>query len=199
MCMRLFSFVSIRSMLLAAVVVMASACTDSKPAFKATDISAVEWGKDFELTAHTGKRMKLSEFHGKLLVLFFGYTHCPDICSPTLAQLARVQERLGAEAGRVQVLFVSVDPAHDTPAQLAGFIPKFHPSFIGLTGSDAEIRAVTADYKIAYQAGQVADSIDHSGGVYVKDARGRLRLYLKQGASAEDMLHDLRLLLKEKP
>ncbi len=198
MCIRLFSLVSIRLMLLAALVVMASACTDSKPAFKATDISAVEWGKDFELTAHTGKRMKLSEFHGKLVVLFFGYTHCPDICSPTLAQLARVQQSLGAEAGRMQVLFVSVDPSHDTPAQLAGFIPKFHPTFIGLTGSDAEIRAVTADYKIAHQSGQGAGIIAHSGGGYVKDARGRLRLYLKQGASTDDMLHDLRLLLKEK-
>lgn len=187
-----------RFVLAATLLVTASACTDSRPAFKATDVSSVDWGKDFELTAHNGKRVRLADFHGKLVVLFFGYTHCPDICAPTLALLARVLNDLGADASRVQVVFVSVDPAHDTPAQLAGFIPKFHPTFVGLTGGDAEIRAVTADYKIAYQANPGAGGIDHSGGVYVKDARGRLRLYMKQGASADDMRHDLRILLKEK-
>ena len=116
----------------------------------------------------------------------------------TMEETTRVLEGLGAEASRVQVVFVSVDPAHDTPEQLAGFIPKFHPAFIGLTGSDAEIRAVTADYKVAYQTSQGTGGIDHSGGVYVKDARGRMRLYMKQGMTAEDLVHDLRLLLKEK-
>lgn len=174
------------------------ACTDGKPSYKATDISGVEWGKDFELTAHTGKRARLSDFHGKLIVLFFGYTHCPDICAPTLLVLARALNALGPEAERVQVVFVSVDPAHDTPAQLAGFIPKFHPSFVGLTGSDAEIRAVAADYKIAYQSGNVTGTVDHSGGLYLRDAQGRTRLYVKPGATAEDLANDLRILLKEK-
>ncbi len=184
--------------LLAVVLAISTACTDGKPSFKATDISNVEWGKDFELTAHTGKRVKLSDYHGRLAVLFFGYTHCPDICAPTLVVLARALNELGPEAERVQVVFVSVDPAHDTPAQLAGFIPKFHPSFVGLTGTDAEIRAVAADYKIVYQPGQNTGTVDHSGGVFVKDARGRMRLYMKQGMSAEDLAHDLLLLLKEK-
>jgi len=194
---RRFPYIVVRSALLAALLIIAVACTDSRPAFKANDISGVDWGGDFELTAHTGKRVKLSDYRGRLTVLFFGYTHCPDICAPTLVLLARVLDGLGADAGRVQVLFVSVDPAHDTPAQLAGFIPKFHPAFVGLTGSDAEIRAVAADYKIGYQANPTAGGIDHSGGVYVKDARGRLRLLVKQGAPVGDLLHDLRILLKE--
>lgn len=191
-------FSILKSVLLAALLIVAVACTDSRPAFKASDISGVDWGGDFELTAHTGKRVKLSDYRGKLTVLFFGYTHCPDICAPTLVLLARVLDGLGADAARVQVLFVSIDPAHDTLAQLAGFIPMFHPAFVGLTGSDAEIRAVAADYKIGYQANPDAGGIDHSGGVYVKDARGRLRLLVKQGAAVDDVLHDLRILLKEK-
>ena len=196
---RVFSLGSLKSVALAtAMLFMASACVEGKPAFKATDISAVAWGKDFELTAHTGKRVKLSDYHGKLTVLFFGYTHCPDICAPTLVMLARALNALGPDAARVQVVFVSVDPAHDTPEQLAGFIPKFHPTFVGLTGSDAEIRAVAADYKIAYQSGNATGTVDHSGGVYVKDARGRMRLYMKQGVTAEDLVNDLRILLKEK-
>lgn len=190
-------FSVIQSALLIALLIVTAACTDSRPAFKATDISGVEWGKDFELTAHTGKRVRLSDYQGKLGVLFFGYTHCPDICAPTLLVLAQALNQLGPDAERVQVLFVSVDPAHDTPAQLAGFIPKFHPRFVGLTGSDAEVRAVAADYKIAYQAGKNMGTVDHSGGVYVKDARGRMRLYAKPGVTADDLAHDLRLLLKE--
>ncbi|OGI42390.1 MAG: hypothetical protein A2150_04700 [Candidatus Muproteobacteria bacterium RBG_16_64_11] len=189
----------VHSVLLAAILAAAVACTDSRPAFKATDISGVDWGGEFELTAHTGQRVKLSDYRGRLTVLFFGYTHCPDICAPTLALLARALDGLGADAGRVQVLFVSVDPGHDTPAQLAGFIPTFHPSFVGLTGGEAEVRAVAADYKIGYQASPGAGGIDHSGGVYVKDARGRLRLLVRQGAPVDDIVHDLRLLLKETP
>lgn len=187
----------LHSIFMAAMLVVTAGCTDSRPVFKANDISGIDWGGDFELTAHTGKRVKLSDYHGKLSVLFFGYTHCPDICAPTLVILAQALNELGPDAPRVQVVFISVDPAHDTPEQLAGFIPKFHPTFIGLTGSDAEIRAVAADYKIAYQAGKNAGSVDHSGGVYVKDARGRMRLLVKQGTTAENLAHDLRLLLKE--
>lgn len=186
-------------LLLAALVAFA-ACVPAKPVFKGTDISGVEWGGDFELTAHTGKRVKASDFQPKVVVLFFGYTHCPDICAPALAKLASLQRQLGADAERVQVLFVTVDPAHDTVKQLAGFVPKFHPSFLGLTGSAQEIAQVAQDYKVAYAAnpkdasGQVL--IDHSGGMMVKDATGKLRLLWRNEASVEDLAHDVRLLLK---
>ncbi len=178
-------------------------CSPSAPDFKSLDISDVEWGGDFELTAHTGERVKFSDFRGKVLILFFGFTRCPDICSPTLTKLALLNERLGEDADRVQVLFVTVDPEHDTPEQLAGFVPKFHPSFIGLTGTAEEIAALAKEYKVAYRLNPRSSStqtlIDHSGGLMVKDAQGKLRLLIKNHASVDDIEHDIRLLLKEKP
>ena len=182
------------------VALFVAACAPAKPAFKGTDISGVEWGGDFELTAHTGQRVKASDAKGKVLLLFFGYTHCPDICAPTLARLASLMQQLGPEAERVQVLFVTVDPRHDTVEQLAGFVPKFHPAFIGLTGTAREIGRVAQDYKVAYAENpQSASSqilVDHSGGMLVKDATGKLRLLFRNGMSVNDMAHDVRLLLK---
>src|SRR3989344_2577269 len=144
--------------LLAAFVV---ACAPAKPAFKGTDISGVEGGGDFTLTAHTGSRVKASDFKGKVLILFFGYTHCPDICAPTLSRLAGLMQKLGADAARGQALFVIVGAKHDTVKQLAGFVPKFHPAFIGLTGTAQEIGRVAQDYKVAYAAHTKARSEEH--------------------------------------
>ena len=177
------------------------ACTPA-PTFKSTDISGVEWGGDFTLTAHTGKPIKSSDFNGKVVIMFFGYTHCPDICAPTLVKLDQVVKRLGDDAKNVQVLFITVDPEHDTVKQLAGFIPPFNPSFIGLTGSDKEIAAVASEYKVAYgknlqsKPGQVL--VDHSTGILVKDRKGKLRLLVKNDVPVEDLEHDVRVLLKEK-
>lgn len=177
------------------------ACSPSPPVFVGTDLSAVDWGGDFSLQAHTGKRVSTADYRGKVLLLFFGYTHCPDICAPTLVKLATVHKTLGADASRVQVLFVTIDPKHDSAAQLAGFVPKFDPSFVGLTGTPEEIAAVAHEYKVAYVPTPTSMShqvlIDHSGGVLVKDGRGKLRLLFKNEMSAADMEHDLRLLLKQ--
>ena len=180
-----------------------AACSPSAPAFKATDISGVEWGSgDFELTAHTGQRVKVSGFQGKVVVMFFGFTNCPDVCPLTMAKLAVLMQRLGDDAKRVQVLFVTVDPKNDTIKQLAGFVPKFHPSFIGLTGTDKEIAAVADEYKVAYgknpqsRPGQIL--VDHSTGILVKDGKGKPRLLVKNSVTVEDLEHDVRVLLKEK-
>lgn len=177
-------------------------CAPPAPVFKSLDISNVDWGKDFELTAHTGQHVSTAMFRGKVLVMFFGYTHCPDICAPTLSKLAQVNKRLGEDANRVQVLFVTVDPEHDTVEQLAGFVPKFDPSFIGLTGTDQEITAVAQEYKIGYQKSPKSTAtqtlIVHSGGLMVKDAAGKLRLLIKNHATIEDIESDLKLLLSEK-
>ncbi len=175
-----------------------AACAPPKPAFKGTDIGGVEWGGDFTLTAHTGKPIRVSDYQGKVVVLFFGYTHCPDICAPTLTRLSTMLRQLGPEAERVQVLFVTVDPKHDTVAQLASFVPKFHPTILGLTGSEQEIGKVAQDYKVAFQHNPGTTVIDHFGGILMKDPKGRLRLLFKNDATAEDMTHDVRLLLKEK-
>lgn len=173
-------------------------CTSPAPTFRGTDVSQVQWGKDITLTAHTGRRVSTGEFRGKVVVLFFGYTHCPDICAPTLAKLAAVRQALGPEADKVQVLFITVDPQHDTPAQLARFVPKFDPSFIGLTGTAAETAAIASEYKIAYAATATQPaSIDHSGGILVKDGSGKLRLLFRNEMPVADMAADLRLLLKK--
>ena len=179
---------------------MLVACTPPKPEFRGTDLSMVQWGKDVTLTAHTGARVSTADFRGKVTVLFFGYTHCPDICTPTLTKLAAVREALGADADQVQVLFITVDPQHDTPKQLAAFVPKFDPSFIGLTGAPAEIGAVAAEYKVAYAHAPARPQqqvlIDHSGGMLVKDRTGRLRLLFKNDMPVADIAADLRQLLR---
>lgn len=180
-----------------------AACSPPAPSFKSMDITSVEWGRDFTLSAHTGKPVKDSDFHGKVVVMFFGYTHCPDICAPTLVKLDQVVKRLGEDANNVQVLFITVDPAHDTVKQLAGFVPSFNPSFIGLTGSDKDIAAVASEYKVAYgknpqsKPGQIL--VDHSTGILVKDRKGKLRLLVKNSVTVEDLEHDVRVLLKAEP
>lgn len=173
--------------------------------FKSTDVSQVTWGNDFELTAHTGERLNTATLRGRVLLLFFGYTHCPDICAPALTKLASLRSKLGEDAALVQVLFVTVDPVRDTPSRLAGFVPRFDPTFIGVTGRAAEIAAVAQDYKVAYQTAPALqhvhgkpEVIDHSGGVFAKDVRGRLRLYMREDVPMDDMLHDVRLLLQER-
>lgn len=195
-------FCHFRSLFFSLAALFVTACTPA-PAFKSMDISGVEWGGDFTLTAHTGKPVKTSEFTGKVVVMFFGYTHCPDICAPTLVKLDQVMKRLGNDAKNVQVLFITVDPEHDTVKQLAGFIPPFNPSFIGLTGSDKEIAAVASEHKVAYgknpqsKPGQIL--VDHSTGMLVKDKKGRIRLLVKNDIAVDDFEYDVRVLLQEKP
>ncbi|MBI5783749.1 MAG: SCO family protein [Gammaproteobacteria bacterium] len=194
---------SCHSCIIAFILALLVVACSPAPVFKSTDISGVDWGSgDFELTAHTGSRVKVSNFQGKVTVMFFGFTHCPDVCAPTLAKLAVLMKRLGGDASRVQVLFITVDPEHDTVKQLADFVPQFHPSFIGLTGSDREIAAVAGAYKVAYgqnpqsKPGQIL--VDHSTGILVKDRKGKLRLLVKNDMPVEDLEHDVRALLKEK-
>jgi protein SCO1/2 len=184
--------------LAALALLLIAGCAREEP-FRATVLPADPALRgDFELTTHTGQRVRAADFNGKVALVFFGYTHCPDICAPTLVRLAEVLRALGPEAARVQVLFVTVDPAHDTVAQLAGFVPKFHPSFLGLTGTPGEIAAAAQAYRAGYQPEPGApDRIVHSGGVFLRDARGQLRLYAKEGLQAADIEHDVRRLLRE--
>ncbi|MFL6650487.1 MAG: SCO family protein [Sulfurifustaceae bacterium] len=180
------------ALLLAAAV----ACSPTKPEFKGADITGVDWGGDVRLQAHTGNEVSTADFRGKVLVLFFGYTHCPDICAPTLAKLAAVRKELGSDGNRLQVLFITVDPAHDNAAQLAGFVPKFDPSFIGLTGTPEQLAAVARAHKVAYTPGSDPEQVEHSSGILVKDGNGKLRLLWQNNTSVSDMTHDVRLLLQ---
>jgi protein SCO1/2 len=186
---------------LAAVALAASllACTAGGPQFKASDITGSSFGRDFELRDPQGNMRRLADFRGKAVVVFFGYTQCPDVCPTTLAALAETMKELGPDADRVQVLFITVDPERDTPALLAQYVPAFDPRFLGLYG-DAEATARTArEFKIIYQkvpGSSTTYTMDHSAGTYVFDPQGRLRLYVANGQGADVFAHDLRELLR---
>jgi protein SCO1 len=169
--------------------------------FEAVDITGADWGKGFDLTDHHGNRRTLADFRGKAVMLFFGYTHCPDMCPTTMALLAAALGRMGDDARDVQVLFVTVDPKRDTPQVLAQYVPAFHPTFLGLY-ADPETTARTArEFKAFFELRPPdehgAYTVDHSGQVYVFDPQGRLRLFIQPDASPESIVHDVRALLAE--
>lgn len=172
-------------------------------AFQSTDITGANFGKDFHLTDPNGKARSLADFKGKVVVLFFGYTHCPDVCPTTLAELAMIMKQLGDDAKNVQVLFVTVDPERDTPQLLAKYVPSFDSSFLGLYGDPDATLKTAKEFKVVYQ--KIAGSrpgnytMDHSAGTYVFDQKGRLRLFVSYGQGAAVFLHDIRILLAQGP
>ncbi len=174
----------------------------SKSAFQGTDITGVDWGKDFNLIDHTGQRRSLVDFHGKAVAIFFGYTHCPDVCPTTLGEMAQTLKQLGKDADKVQVLFVTLDPARDTPALLAQYVPSFHPSFLGLTGTEDEVALVAKSFKVFYQkqasASKMGYTLDHSANTFLFDPQGRLRLMYGFGRGVAPMVHDIKQLLAGK-
>ncbi|HEX9195870.1 MAG TPA: SCO family protein [Azonexus sp.] len=148
---------------------------------------------------HNGQSRSLADFRGKVVVIFFGYTSCPDVCPTALSKLAEVMKALGPEAEKLQVLFVSVDPERDTAARLKDFVPWFHPSFLGLHGDAAQTKAVSEEFRVFSSRRDVGSQLgyvlDHSSGAYVYDPAGRLRLYVRDTASVEDIVGDIRQLL----
>jgi protein SCO1/2 len=196
--MSLQQTMKIISTLIFCIALLLSGCSEPV-SFKSTDISGVDWGKDFNLTDHLGQSRRLNDFKGKAVVLFFGYTQCPDVCPTTLATMRDALGLLGEDASRVQVLFATLDPARDTTQLLAQYVPMFHPSFIGLRGDEATIAALAKDFKVFYakQAGATPDSytIDHSTGSYAFDPQGKLRLLLRHGEAPDVVAADLKLLL----
>lgn len=177
-----------------------AACDGGAPTFKSTDITGAEYGKTLALEDHHGKPRRLEDFRGKAVVLFFGFTHCPDVCPTTLADMAQVMRTLGADADRVQVLFVSVDPERDTQAALAKYVPAFDARFLGLRGDLEATRRVAKEFKVYFEKrpGKTPGeySIDHSAQSYVIDPEGRLRLFVRHERIAEDLAPDLRALLR---
>ena len=184
--------------LLATVALLAS-CSAEAPKFRSTDITGADFGRELSLTGHDGKHRTLADFRGKTVVLSFGYTHCPDICPTTLADIAAAVKSLGADAASVQVLFVTVDPERDTAAVLAQYVPAFDPGFLGLRGDAVATQKVARDFKIFYEkrpgAAPGAYTVDHSGQSYVLDSEGRLRLFVRHDRIAQDLAADLRTLL----
>lgn len=187
--------------LTAMVTVLLSACSPSteEPSLFGTDITGADFATDFKLTDHHGETRQLSDYQGKVVALFFGFTHCPDICPTTMADLAAAMKLMGKNSDHVQVLFVTVDPERDTQAVLSEFVPSFDSRFVGLTGTTEEIERTAQTFKIFYakqqEPGQSGYSFDHSAGVYVYDKKGKIRIYLKYGQKPQEIAHDLSRLL----
>jgi protein SCO1/2 len=177
-----------------------AACTPDAPQFIGSDITGAGFGKDFALTDATGKPRTLADFRGKAVIVFFGYTHCPDVCPTTLAELAEMMKRLGPDADRVQVLFVTVDPERDTPSVLSQYVPFFDKRFLGLYGNADQLAATAKEFKVVYQKQPGTTpgtyTMDHSAGTYLYDPEGRLRVYVSYGQGTDVFTHDVKALLR---
>ena len=191
------------TVLVMSLAVLAAGCdklTNKPPAFNNTDVTGLDYAKGFTLTDHTGTQRTLHDFKGKLVVLFFGYTQCPDVCPTTMAEMAAVMKDLGPASKDVQVLFVTLDPERDTQELLAAYVPAFHPSFIGLYGDKDATARTAKEYKVISVKRPSGDdpknyTVDHSAGSYVYDREGRLRLYVQYGKGPATLAADLRQLL----
>ena len=188
-----------RGLLILATLLLA-ACGGQKPApFNAADVSATPVGRDFELSDPSGQKRRLSEFKGKAVVLFFGYTHCPDVCPTALSGMRDAMALLGEDAKKVQVVFVTVDPERDTPQMLGQYVPWFYPSFLGLWGDAQAVAAIAKDFGVFYkkQPGSTPEnySVDHTATSFVFDPQGRHRLLVQHGMPPDKLAADLRRLI----
>ena len=178
---------------------MLTACGEKKQAFSSIDITGADYGKNFALIDHNGQMRHLPDFAGKVVVVFFGYTQCPDVCPTTLAELAEVKKLLGKDGDRLQALFVTVDPQRDTPELLKAYMANFDPSFLALRPTPQDLEAVAKDFKIYYKKvpGTSATSytMDHSAGSYIFDTKGQLRLFTRYGSGAPVLAADIGVLL----
>ena len=178
------------------------AACDSKPTFKNVDITGSKaFGTNFSLIDVDGRLRTLADYQGKAVVMFFGYTHCPDVCPTTLIEMQEVMSLLGPQAAKVQVIFVTLDPERDTAEVLKQYVPAFNPSFIGLRPANEEaLNRLTKEFKIYYKRvpglSPNTYTIDHTAGSYVFDPKGQLRLYIKHGQGPEVLAQDLKTILQ---
>ena len=175
-------------------------CSEKKLNFVSIDLTGADYALDFTMTDHNGQARSIKDFAGKVVVLFFGYTQCPDVCPTSMAELAEVKRLLGKDGERLQGLFVTVDPARDTPEVLKAYMANFDPSFLALYTTPDKLEAIAKDYKVYYKKvdGKTATSytMDHSAGSYVYDTQGKLRLYTRYGTGAPALAADIKLLLQ---
>ena len=176
------------------------ACGEQNPAFSSIDITGAEYGKNFALPDHNDQVRRLADFAGKVVVVFFGYTQCPDVCPTTLTELAEVKKLLGKDGERLQALFVTVDPERDTPELLKAYMVNFDPSFLALRPAPEELEAVAKDFKIYYKkvpgASATSYTMDHSAGSYIFDPKGQLRLFTRYGSGAPVLAADIAVLMR---
>ncbi|MFT3664727.1 SCO family protein [Piscinibacter sp.] len=167
--------------------------------FRAVDITGAEYARQIALPDPDGRMRTLADFKGKVTVVFFGYTQCPDVCPTTMAELAQVKKSLGADGERVQGVFITIDPERDTPELLKAYMGSFDPSFVALRGNAEQTAAVAKEFKVFYARvpGKTEGSytMDHTAGSYVFDTQGRVRLFVRYGSGAEALAADLKTLL----
>jgi protein SCO1/2 len=179
-----------------------TACFDKKEQalqFRGVDITGADYARDLPLTDHNGQARSMKDFAGKVVVVFFGFTQCPDVCPTAMAELAEVKKALGKDGDKLQGLFVTVDPDRDTPEVLKAYMANFDPSFLALRGTPEQLAAVAKDFKIYYKKveGKTPTSytMDHSAGSYIYDPAGRLRIYNRYGSGAQALTEDVKTLL----
>lgn len=177
-----------------------TACSEDRPSFSSVDVTGANYAKDLAMTDHHGNARRLSDFKGKVVVVFFGYTQCPDVCPASMAELAEVKKALGADGDKLQGIFVTVDPERDTPEVLKGYMENFDPSFIALYTTPEKLAEVAKDFKMYYKRveGKTPTSytMDHSAGSYIYDTKGNLRLFTRYGSGAKVITSDIKQLLK---
>lgn len=195
-----------RALLALAAALPLAACdkfgTAKAPAFKGVDLTGADYARTLNLPDQDGRMRSLADFKGKVVVVFFGYTQCPDVCPTTMAELAEVKRSLGADGAKVQGVFVSVDPERDTPPLLKAYLASFDPTFVALRGSEEQTRAVAKEFKIVYMKvpGKTPETytVDHTAASFIYDPQGRLRLYSRYGSGAQALADDIKLLLAER-
>lgn len=183
-----------------ALSVVLTACSPDKPAFRGVDITGADYAKDFALTDQNGQTRHLKDFVGKAVIVFFGYTQCPDVCPTSLQELAEVKRQLGPDGDKLQGVFITVDPERDTQELLKAYMGSFDPTFVALRPTPDQLQPLLKDFKIYAKKveGRSATSytMDHSAQSYTYDPQGRLRLYNRYGSGAQTLLEDVKLLLK---
>ncbi len=197
-------FTFLRRLLLSSMAVLALAsCSPDKPKFNGIDVTGADYAKGFTLTDQNDQTRSLSDFKGKVVVLFFGYTQCPDVCPTSMAELAEVKRLLGTDGDKLQGVFVTVDPARDTTELLKAYMTNFDPTFVAFVPTADELPVVAKQFKIYYKKvdGPTPTSytMDHSAGSYVYDTQGNLRLYSRYGSDAKVLAQDIQTLLKTTP
>ncbi len=193
--------VPLRIALVAAMATLGLAgCSPEKPQFKSIDLTGADYAKGFTLTDQYGNVRTLGDFAGKIVVVFFGFTQCPDVCPTSMTELVQIKQMLGADGDKLQAVFITVDPERDTAELLKPYMANFDPGFIALRPSAEQLAQVAKDFKVYYKKvdGKTPGSytMDHSAGSYVFDTQGRIRLYSRYGTGAEPLASDIKLLLK---
>ena len=178
-----------------------TACSKDSPNFTAIDITGADYGRDFTLVDHNGQRRSLKDFRGKIVMMFFGYTQCPDVCPTSMVEMATIKQQLGADGDKLQALFVTVDPERDTAEMLKAYMENFDPTFLALVPTQAELPVVSKEYKVYYKKVEgptpTSYTLDHTAGSYVYDTQGRLRLFTRYGTPPDKTVADIRVLLRQ--